>query len=59
MTTPTTEHTASAPERTLPRLQQRYREEIAPALRDEFKISNVMQTPNLVPDWESASRWIS
>ena len=48
MTTPTTEHTASAPERTLPRLQQRYREEIAPALRGEFSISNVMQTPNLV-----------
>ena len=41
MSTPTTE-------RTLPRLQQRYREEIAPALRDEFKIKNVMQTPNLV-----------
>jgi large subunit ribosomal protein L5 len=32
----------------LPRLQQRYRDEIAPALRDEFKIKNVMQTPNLV-----------
>jgi large subunit ribosomal protein L5 len=46
--TPTTEPAASAPERTLPRLQQRYREEIAPALRDEFKIGNVMQTPNLV-----------
>jgi len=46
--TPTTEHTASAPERALPRLQQRYREEIAPALRDEFKIANVMQTPSLV-----------
>ena len=41
MTTPTTE-------RALPRLQQRYRDEIAPALREEFKISNVMQTPNLV-----------
>ena len=41
MTTPTTEHT-------LPRLQQRYRDEIAPALRDEFQIKNVMQTPSLV-----------
>jgi large subunit ribosomal protein L5 len=41
MTTPTTE-------RTLPRLQQRYRDEIAPALRDEFQIKNVMQTPGLV-----------
>jgi large subunit ribosomal protein L5 len=53
MSTPTTEtlkaeHAASPPERTLPRLQQRYREEIAPALRDEFTISNVMQIPNLV-----------
>ena len=41
MTTPTTE-------RSLPRLQQRYRDEIAPALRDEFQIKNVMQTPSLV-----------
>ena len=37
--------TAPTTERTLPRLKQRYREEIAPALRDEFQIKNVMQTP--------------
>ena len=48
MTTPTTDQTATGAERTLPRLQQRYRDEIAPALRDEFKIKNVMQIPNLV-----------
>jgi large subunit ribosomal protein L5 len=39
--------TATTTERTLPRLKQRYREEIAPALRKEFAISNVMQIPNL------------
>ena len=48
MTTPTTERPATSPERSLPRLQQRYREEIVPALRDEFKIANVMQIPKLV-----------
>jgi large subunit ribosomal protein L5 len=31
-----------------PRLKQRYRDEIAPALRREFSIGNVMQIPNLV-----------
>jgi large subunit ribosomal protein L5 len=31
-----------------PRLKQRYREEIAPALRTEFGYANVMQTPSLV-----------
>jgi large subunit ribosomal protein L5 len=30
-----------------PRLRERYREEIAPALRDEFGYSNVMQIPGL------------
>ena len=30
-----------------PRLKQRYRDEIAPALRDELGIENVMQTPTL------------
>jgi large subunit ribosomal protein L5 len=39
--------TASTTERTLPRLKRRYREEIAPALRKEFAIGNVMQIPNL------------
>ena len=31
-----------------PRLKQRYRSDIAPALRGEFGYSNVMQTPGLV-----------
>jgi large subunit ribosomal protein L5 len=35
-------------ERVPPRLKQRYREEIAPALREEFSYGNVMQIPNLV-----------
>jgi large subunit ribosomal protein L5 len=30
-----------------PRLKERYRSEIAPALRDEFGYANVMQIPNL------------
>src|SRR2546429_722911 len=33
---------------TTPRLKQRYRDEIAPKLRDEFKYENVMQIPGLV-----------
>ena len=37
----------SPPERTLPRLKQRYRDEIAPALQREFRIANVMQIPGL------------
>jgi large subunit ribosomal protein L5 len=48
MTTPTTERPAAGTGGSLPRLQQRYRDEIVPALRDEFKIANVMQIPNLV-----------
>jgi large subunit ribosomal protein L5 len=48
MTTPTTERPSAGAGPSLPRLQQRYRDEIVPALRDEFKIANVMQTPNLV-----------
>ena len=39
--------TATTTERTLPRLKQRYRDEIAPALQREFGIGNVMQIPNL------------
>jgi len=31
-----------------PRLKERYREQIAPALREEFKYANVMQIPALV-----------
>ena len=34
--------------KTLPRLKQRYREEIRAALQQEFQIANVMQTPGLV-----------
>ncbi|MCN9241420.1 50S ribosomal protein L5 [Streptomyces sp. NPDC052051] len=33
---------------TTPRLKQKYRDEIAGKLRDEFKYENVMQTPGLV-----------
>jgi large subunit ribosomal protein L5 len=33
--------------RTLPRLKQRYRDEIAPALQEEFSFANVMQIPNV------------
>jgi large subunit ribosomal protein L5 len=33
---------------TMPRLKERYRAEIAPALREQFKYANVMQTPGLV-----------
>ena len=33
--------------RTQPRLKARYREEIAPALREQFDIANVMQIPGL------------
>jgi len=47
MSAPTTMSTGSE-QRPMPRLKQRYRDEIAGALREEFGISNVMQTPNLV-----------
>jgi len=33
--------------RELPRLKKRYREEILPALRDQFQYANVMQVPGL------------
>jgi large subunit ribosomal protein L5 len=40
--------TVEAPETvTAPRLKQRYRDEIAPALREEFSYGNVMQIPGL------------
>jgi large subunit ribosomal protein L5 len=35
-------------ERTSPRLKQRYRDEIKPALRDQFSYGNVMQVPGVV-----------
>jgi large subunit ribosomal protein L5 len=41
MTTETTET------REIPRLKTRYREEILPALRDQFQYANVMQVPGL------------
>ena len=37
MTTPTTERPAAGAERSLPRLQQRYRDEIVPALRESSR----------------------
>jgi len=40
--------TATTETRTLPRLKQRYREEIRPALQQEFDFANVMQIPGLV-----------
>ncbi|MBI1376969.1 MAG: 50S ribosomal protein L5 [Frankiales bacterium] len=39
--------TTTAPEKTQPRLKLRYREEIVPALREEFGFGNVMQVPGL------------
>ena len=44
MTTTTQERRTAAP---APRLKARYRQEIAPALRDEFGYANVMQIPTL------------
>ena len=50
MTTTTTETGLAAPAapRPLPRLKQRYREEIRAALQQEFQFANVMQIPGLV-----------
>jgi large subunit ribosomal protein L5 len=39
--------TLEAPERTLPRLRQRYRDEIVARLREQFGYANVMQVPTL------------
>ena len=47
MSTTTDEKPTTAP-RELPRLKARYREEILPALREEFSFANVMQVPGLV-----------
>ncbi len=47
MTATTTEQ-QPAPQRVPPRLKERYRTEIAPALREEFGYANVMQIPALV-----------
>jgi large subunit ribosomal protein L5 len=45
--TETTEAPQDAEPKVAPRLKTRYREEILPALRTEFEISNVMQVPGL------------
>jgi large subunit ribosomal protein L5 len=39
--------TTDTTERVVPRLKTRYREEILPALKDEFSYANVMQVPGL------------
>src|SRR5215813_10179498 len=39
---------AEQAERVPPRLKERYRAEVAPALREEFKYANVMQIPGVV-----------
>jgi large subunit ribosomal protein L5 len=38
----------TAPEKTVPRLRQRYLDEIAPGLREQFSYDNVMQIPGVV-----------
>ncbi|MGI8536217.1 MAG: large ribosomal subunit protein uL5, partial [Mycobacteriales bacterium] len=38
---------AETTERAIPRLKSRYREEILPALREQFAYDNVMQVPGL------------
>jgi len=40
--------TVERPAKVVPRLKQRYREQIAPELRSEFGYANVMQVPGLV-----------
>jgi large subunit ribosomal protein L5 len=40
--------TATTEARPVPRLKTRYREEVAPALRERFSYANVMQTPSVV-----------
>jgi large subunit ribosomal protein L5 len=46
-TTDTTAGADAAPAGPAPRLKLRYREEIAPALREEFGFANVMQVPTV------------
>ena len=43
----TTTEAPASEEKVTPRLKQRYREEILPALKSEFEIANVMQVPGL------------
>ena len=48
MTTTSTEQTSAGQVRPVPRLKQRYRDEIRDALQQEFQFANVMQIPGLV-----------
>jgi large subunit ribosomal protein L5 len=48
MTTTSTEETTAVQVRPVPRLKQRYRDEIRDALLQEFQFANVMQIPGLV-----------
>jgi large subunit ribosomal protein L5 len=48
MTTTSTEETSAVQVRPVPRLKQRYRDEIRDALLQEFQFANVMQIPGLV-----------
>jgi large subunit ribosomal protein L5 len=48
MTTTSTEQTSAGQVRPVPRLKQRYRDEIRDALHQEFQFANVMQIPSLV-----------
>ncbi len=43
----TTTDTATTEQRDIPRLKARYRDEIAPALREQFAFPNVMQVPRV------------
>ena len=43
-----TDHTDGSDTVSVPRLKQRYRDEIKPALRDQFSYQNVMQVPGVV-----------
>jgi large subunit ribosomal protein L5 len=45
--TTTTEQAPARPVYPTPRLKERYRQEIAPAMRDEFHYANVMQIPTV------------
>ena len=45
--TTTTEQAPSRPAYPTPRLKERYRQEIAPALREEFSYANVMKIPTV------------
>src|ERR1700710_2109625 len=46
-TTSDTAVETAAPTRTAPRLKTRYREEIVPALQEQFHIANIMTVPGL------------